>query len=147
MWSLVILTMCAIFFFSHQSGEVSSQLSDNVINIVEDTQTLKEEPNQYIKVTRFVRKSAHILIYTALGFFLMGALSLYKGKWYVHSLLAVIIGTLYAASDEWHQTFIPNRLGSLYDVKIDFFGVVAGVLIMLLIVTVINKIKNHKASA
>jgi hypothetical protein len=30
---------------------------------------------------------------------------------------------LYAASDEWHQTFVPGRGGTLMDVAIDGFGI------------------------
>ncbi len=145
MWSFVVITMIAIFTFSHQNGEKSSQISDKVINnVVEDANNLKSEPSEYIRVVYIVRKSAHVLIYAVLGFFLMGALSLYNGRWYNHYLISAIIGTLYAASDEWHQTFIPERLGSIKDVGIDFLGLIFGITIMLLTVTIINKIKNTK---
>ena len=39
---------------------------------------------------------------------------------------AIVIATLYAASDEWHQAFVPSRSASAIDVLIDSFGAVSG---------------------
>lgn len=41
---------------------------------------------------------------------------------------AIAIATLYAASDEWHQSFVPSRSASIVDVLIDCFGAIAGAL-------------------
>lgn len=43
--------------------------------------------------------------------------------------LALIIAALFAASDEFHQTFIPDRGGNVRDVLIDSSGAVAGLLL------------------
>jgi VanZ family protein len=40
----------------------------------------------------------------------------------------VLLTTLYAASDEWHQSFVPSRTASLADVAIDTFGAICGAL-------------------
>ncbi len=40
----------------------------------------------------------------------------------------VVLATLYAASDEWHQSFVPSRTASLVDVTIDSFGAICGAL-------------------
>ncbi|MFH1171425.1 MAG: VanZ family protein, partial [bacterium] len=37
--------------------------------------------------------------------------------------LAGALSILYAASDELHQTFVPGRQGTLWDVVIDGFGI------------------------
>jgi VanZ family protein len=39
----------------------------------------------------------------------------------------IAICVAYAASDEFHQTFVPGRVGSPMDVMIDSTGVIAGV--------------------
>jgi VanZ family protein len=39
-------------------------------------------------------------------------------------LLAMLIATLYACSDEWHQTFVPGREGTVHEVVIDSVGIV-----------------------
>lgn len=44
-----------------------------------------------------------------------------------------ILGTLYAVTDEFHQLFVPGRVGAVMDVCIDSAGVAAGALIMWLI--------------
>lgn len=37
--------------------------------------------------------------------------------------MALILCLLYASSDEWHQSFVPGRTASLYDVGVDGIGV------------------------
>jgi len=39
---------------------------------------------------------------------------------------SVIIATLYAITDEWHQSFVPNRSASAIDVTIDASGAICG---------------------
>ena len=39
---------------------------------------------------------------------------------------AIAIAALYAASDEWHQSFVPSRSASVVDVLIDCFGAMCG---------------------
>jgi len=41
-------------------------------------------------------------------------------------ILTILIGTGYALSDEWHQSFVPGRDASLWDVLFDAMGVAAG---------------------
>ena len=45
---------------------------------------------------------------------------------------AWVLGTAYAATDEFHQLFVEGRSGQIRDVCIDAAGVACGVLIMLL---------------
>ena len=42
-------------------------------------------------------------------------------------------GILYAASDEFHQLFVPGRSGQITDVLIDSGGLLAGILLVVLI--------------
>jgi hypothetical protein len=44
--------------------------------------------------------------------------------------LAMLFCIFYAASDEWHQTLVPDRFGSFQDVLIDGLGVSAAGLIL-----------------
>ncbi len=68
-----------------------------------------------------LRKLAHTAEYAVLGALLARA----TGR----AGLAVALGSLYAVSDEVHQTFVPGRMGSPVDVAIDAAGVVIGVLV------------------
>ncbi len=66
-----------------------------------------------------LRKLAHTVEYAILGALLARAT---RRAW-----LAVMLGVLYAVSDEIHQTFVPGRMGSPVDVAIDAVGVAVGV--------------------
>ena len=67
-----------------------------------------------------LRKIAHTAEYAVLGALLVRATTC---PW-----LAWVLGVLYAASDEIHQTFVAGRHGSPIDVAIDAVGVAIGVL-------------------
>jgi VanZ family protein len=68
-----------------------------------------------------LRKLAHTAEYAVLGALLLRA----TGR----AGLAITLGTLYAMSDELHQTFVAGRTGSPVDVAIDAVGVAIGALV------------------
>ena len=46
-----------------------------------------------------------------------------------HALfITLLIGVCYSVSDEWHQSFIPGRVASIWDVLFDAMGITAAVL-------------------
>lgn len=47
--------------------------------------------------------------------------------------LALLVAALYAATDEFHQTFVPTRDGCVRDVFIDSCGAAAGLLLLWLL--------------
>lgn len=55
--------------------------------------------------------------------------------------LAWILTTLYAASDEFHQSLVPNRTASIWDVGLDSFGA----LLALLVIKFFSRKTTHKA--
>jgi VanZ family protein len=67
-----------------------------------------------------LRKLAHTAEYAVLGALLFRAL---RRPW-----PAIVVGALYATSDEVHQHFVQGRHGAWYDVLIDSVGVTIGVL-------------------
>jgi len=69
-----------------------------------------------------LRKIAHFSEYAILGALLLRALG--------RAEVAVAAGVAYAATDEWHQHFVPGRHAALRDVAIDAAGVLAGVLLL-----------------
>jgi len=73
----------------------------------------------------------HFAVYAALGASL--ALLFRAIGWGVlRSLLcAVVLATLYGVSDEFHQSFVPNRNVDPRDVLVDFLGATGGALAML----------------
>jgi VanZ family protein len=76
----------------------------------------------------------HPIEYAFLGIFLSWAWRpvLFKGKTIPFCLLVIAGGTLYGAADEIHQSFVPGRTASLFDLFLDFIGVSLGLGVYLL---------------
>jgi VanZ family protein len=78
-----------------------------------------------------VRKAGHVTEYTIFGLLLLRALS--GSRWlaqiaeWIPYPLAILLGSLYAASDEFHQRFVPTRNGNLHDVMLDAAAVTLAV--------------------
>lgn len=85
--------MLAIFLFSAQS---SSEL-----------------PN-FDWVDWIVKKGGHMTGYALLALSYWRALGFRQGRWWLAWCLAV----LYAVTDEFHQSFVPGRSASIWDVLI-----------------------------
>ena len=70
-----------------------------------------------------VKKTAHMVEYFVLYWLLFRAVS--KNNQVVSKKvfgLSIVVAILYALSDEWHQTFVPGREGTLRDVGFDTIG-------------------------
>ncbi len=106
-WTLVILYLAVIFFISSIPG--SSPLLQTVEKLVWD-------------------KLLHLLEYSLLGILLVRALILsFKYCSLEHLVfMAFVFGSLYAVTDEWHQSFVPMRDMSVHDWMADSLGVFAG---------------------
>ena len=70
-----------------------------------------------------LRKLAHAVEYAILGALLARAIGIDGRRGLA---FAAALGILYAASDEWHQTFVPGRKGNLIDVTLDSVSAMAG---------------------
>ncbi|CAA7603128.1 VanZ-like [Acididesulfobacillus acetoxydans] len=75
-----------------------------------------------------VRKAAHVTVYAVLALLLFYA----TGK---RALLSYGLATLYAASDEFHQIFVPGRTPAVQDVMLDS----AAALVMIIVLRQIRK--------
>lgn len=69
-----------------------------------------------------LKKMAHALEYALLSWLLLRALRGHSGPSKGLRVTSVILGLLYAVSDEYHQTFVPGRHGDPLDVAIDTLG-------------------------
>jgi len=81
----------------------------------------------------FARKSAHVIEYTVLALLLWRALrsfSIFRTKILVAFGAALLGSAIFAASDEFHQTFIQSRTPSVRDVFLDVAGALLGLLIV-----------------
>ena len=123
---ILIIWLLVIFLFSSQNGEESTKTSgifDNVISIF-----IKDEGNKDT-AKYYVRKCAHFTEYFILALLIINVIKDYHEVNYKLLILTFILCMLYAASDEWHQTFIDNRAGQIKDVIIDSSGSLLAIII------------------
>ena len=102
-WIPSILIMVSIFIFSSIPG--TTMPSFGLIDLL-------------------VKKGGHML-----GFGLLTLSFLYGMRKHAFKSprLAILFALLYALTDEWHQTYVLGRFGSLWDVGIDGIGSMAAI--------------------
>jgi VanZ family protein len=71
-------------------------------------------------------KILHALEYSVLGALLVGALRLAGLRPPVALVVAVLLGSIYGATDELHQSFVPGRDAAVLDWVADTLGVTLG---------------------
>jgi len=100
-----------------------------LIFIVSAQPTLPHHPDTLLDL--ILKKVAHMMEYSVLAFLLWRALSRGRGALSRSALVtAFLVLVLYAASDEYHQTFVPGRNGRLVDVGIDAVGALMALLVV-----------------
>ncbi len=132
---LVIAWMASIFAFSAQDATESSQTSQSVSYRIAKWQdrlfgqgkTEEELLHQAEGMQLFVRKGAHMGEYAMLAMLLAVHLGCYPIPKKRALLLALLLAACYAATDEFHQVFVPGRAGRAADVCIDSIGGLAGI--------------------
>lgn len=144
---IVIAIMAFIFFQSALPADLSSEESGRIVDLIvrlfRGVAPIDREMLVFI-----VRKGAHFTEYMILGGFLVPAVK----EWMAvettpvpvekERFTAWLAGTLYALTDEIHQSFVPGRSCELRDMGIDSCGVLAGVLVVSLAI----RLKERKAS-
>jgi VanZ family protein len=82
-------------------------------------------------IHHLIRKSGHFLGYGVIGLTWLRAwrMTLTNFRFLVDAALALAGTALLASSDEWHQSFLPNRTSSPWDVLLDCSGALAMLLI------------------
>ncbi len=70
-------------------------------------------------------KLLHTGVYAVLSWFGVRALRFFFPQWPLIKiyLFTFLINGLYALSDEWHQSFVPNRSCEVFDVLADMAGI------------------------
>mgnify|MGYP000019597788 FL=1 len=130
---LCIIWMLVIFWFSAQVADDSQEMSDFFVHLLDAVFSLDIMRNEIIRdMTSFlVRKAAHMSEYAILAILLGLTIREYKKEPWL--LLALTATAAYAATDEFHQLFVPGRSGQLKDVLIDTAGGALGLGLLALI--------------
>ena len=120
---LIILWAVFVFGFSSQTGNESSGLSRKIAELffkTEETLAIAEP---------IIRKLAHFSEYALGGLLIYFLADTYDYSKKVKILVSLFLGIWYAAIDEIHQTFVPDRSGNVRDVLIDTLGILFGICI------------------
>jgi VanZ family protein len=121
-WLPVILWMCFIFWMSTET--FSSENTFSWIEMLLRFLAPNLSAQEMVFIHGLIRKAAHVIEYFVLGLLLFRTFRgrsalLWNWRW---SFFAVILVALWAASDEFHQSFVSTRTASVVDVSIDTAG-------------------------
>ena len=99
-------------------------------------------------VHHLIRKSGHFLGYGTLGLLWLRAwrMTAPDTQFLSQGGLALLGTALVASWDEWHQTFLPNRTGSPYDVLLDCCGATAAYLLVYLWLRIFRRGRPERAA-
>lgn len=89
-------------------------------------------PETLLVIHGMTRKLAHFVEYALLGILAARAFRgspgpALRARWFLISLAVVVV---YALIDEYHQSFVPSRTGTIYDSLIDIAGGLAALLVV-----------------
>lgn len=128
-WGTVAAWMALIFFFSAQpgkeSGALSGELTQLLLQVVQSIFSGFQIDPQWGHT--LLRKSAHFFVYLVLGGLSANALRTSGISGWRRYGCALLFSGLYAASDEFHQSLVPGRGPSVWDVGIDSAGAAVGI--------------------
>jgi VanZ family protein len=104
------------------------------------------DPIRFITWHFFLRKGGHVFGYGMLSWLLfralrVTALSSRDPNWSMVWALLAITGTAFVASmDEWHQSFLPSRTGTVHDVLLD----TAAALVIQILVFLLGRVRKRR---
>jgi len=81
---------------------------------------------QWHVIHHLIRKTGHFFGYGFIGLAWLRAwwFTMPRSRFVTDALLALLGTAVVASCDEWHQTFLPNRTGTPWDVLLDCTGAV-----------------------
>lgn len=133
----MLLMMLLIWGFSSNTGDTSSKQSSGIVSRVisfaekvTGTELTEEERLCWEeRIHTPVRKMAHMTEYMIFSWTVAFPFLLYQKRKEWISRVTVVFCICYAALDEIHQLFVPDRSGQIKDVCIDGIGIFIGIFI------------------
>ena len=145
---LIILTiawMGIIFYYSSQDGSLSANMSGKITNFIIQLfirnyadLPLNEQSNIYKNVSYLIRKIAHFSEYGILSLLLFFTIRSFTKNYLCVYAISFVLSCLYAMSDEFHQSFVADRLPLFKDVLIDSLGSLTMLLFIACIINIIR---------
>ena len=133
-----IFWMISIFSMSGQTSPSSNgfsyRVTEKIVHVIEIVRDGDEADAEYLtnKLHPYVRKAAHMneyaVLYTLLLLSFCASTIVTRAMFY-----SILVSLIYACTDEFHQTFVSLRTGSILDVCVDMTGVLAAVTVSLIV--------------
>jgi VanZ family protein len=120
-WTPLLLWALLIFFFSTDtfSSTNTAGVFEPLLRGIFPQLATSDIPRLHAAI----RKLGHFTEYFIFARLLLRALRSDVGPLTLRAYaLTILVTTLYAAGDEFHQTFVPSRTASVFDVLIDAFA-------------------------
>ncbi len=140
----ILATTGFIFINSLEDFETSHNASGAIVNIIESQGThINDTGDDFVNM--IIRKIAHLLEFGLLGTFVMWLLlvvkSYFKKSFYGFAFFYIL---LISVVDEFLQSF-SDRSSTISDVLLDFSGAVLGFAFVIIIASVISKLRRTKS--
>ena len=127
---LTIAVMAFIFWMSAKDGKESGDLSHTFLGTLVGRMIEALIPASWgLTPDHVIRKGAHMFEFCCLSICSFLFLRELWGRILRSGGAGWLWSVLYAATDEWHQTFVPGRAGQFQDVLIDACGALIGALL------------------
>jgi hypothetical protein len=137
--------------FSEQNGSQSDGESRGIANSFMESLIDYGYPinrnDVFWKLTAnmIVRKAAHFLEYLLMGLLLSMVLNILTKKLWLSSLIAMSVCIILAYLDEYRQQFVIGRHSTWFDVRIDSYGAITGIVLTTIFFIIYYKIKKLRA--
>jgi VanZ family protein len=154
-WGIIILLILMFFigltrYFTEQNGTVSNTESRGGAAFIENLVALEFPVNHddtfwKVTVNLLLRKAAHFTEYMLVGIFLSILLNILTRKVWLSFLISGFVCFVLAYLDELRQEFIAGRTPAWFDVKVDTYGALLGIILTSIFFISYFKIKKLKS--
>jgi len=114
-WAALVFLFSGGVFSAAQTGHILRPFLEWLLGEISDA--------HFALIHFLVRKAAHLTVYATLSALWFRALRGPRPGWNPSwALWALLVGMLVALGDELHQSFLPSRTGTPWDVLLDSVG-------------------------
>lgn len=114
-WAVLVFVFSTAAFSAERTGHILRPFLEWLVGEITNS--------SFALIQFLVRKSAHVVVYATLSALWFraqrGPRSGWQPSW---ALFALLVSVLVSISDEFHQSFVPSRTGTPWDVVLDTFA-------------------------
>jgi hypothetical protein len=132
-WVVAFVLLWAVMIFGTSCTVIGTDELFSLVGLIFGKELLEQFEIFWGIAWFTVVKGWHVTEFAILTAGLIGLLNAWRPtRRMANNFVAALLALLFAASDEFHQTFVPTRGGTVWDVLIDSLGVGIVVLIALM---------------